>query len=402
MLRKVHRRPFTILTTEGYLTYKRYILRPVDEDSKRNLWERYRLKSVVPMDAYLGIDHIPFHVTCDMALRIVRCAITTDSYHTAERMMEEFLGIRISDDTIQRLVNFVGSLVWKRDQEMASKALTEYNAADIRASHVRGRIPNGSLTLYLQMDGAMFNTVGKGKEGSSWRENKLAVAFKSTDLIPCWTNNGELCYRIGKREYACSVDGIDDFRAQLVRLVMRNSIMEAHNVVIISDGAAWIRKTRELLFPFAIQILDLFHLKENVSKFAQHIFSNDKEKSVPWTKKVCLMLEDGKWRQVLEIDVICSYKEKETPPGIVNLYSYIWNNRDNIDYPTYKKRGYFVGSGAIESANKTVMQRRLKESGMRWRTDLARGVITLRCKLCSNLWDTEVVPWIKENYRKGR
>jgi hypothetical protein len=66
------------------------------------------------------------------------------------------------------------------------------------------------------------------------------------------------------------------------------------------------------------------------------------------------------------------------------------NNRSKVDYPEYKKSGFFVGSGAIESANKTILQRRLKQSGMRWSVKGAQFVLTLRAKFESALWEKDV------------
>ena len=84
------------------------------------------------------------------------------------------------------------------------------------------------------------------------------------------------------------------------------------------------------------------------------------------------------------------------------------DNRDAIEYPTYRRRGYFVGSSAIESANKTVIERRLKQAGMRLRADLAGRMLVLRCKLMSGLWDTDVaalargeVPQVRVRRRQG-
>ena len=59
---------------------------------------------------------------------------------------------------------------------------------------------------------------------------------------------------------------------------------------------------------------------------------------------------------------------------------------DKIKYPEYRAKGYFVGSGAIESANKVIVQRRLKQSGMRWSVSGAQAVLTLRAKVESRLW----------------
>jgi hypothetical protein len=75
----------------------------------------------------------------------------------------------------------------------------------------------------------------------------------------------------------------------------------------------------------------------------------------------------------------------------VNLYDYIENNIDNIDYAKYLKKGYFIGSGAVESGNKIVLQRRLKQAGMRWNAKTAQSLLTLISKEESGLWNLEVI-----------
>ena len=82
----------------------------------------------------------------------------------------------------------------------------------------------------------------------------------------------------------------------------------------------------------------------------------------------------------------------------MNIYKYVYNNREFINYPEYKSKGYFVGSGAIESGNKTVMQERLKLAGMKWKLDNAEALLALRAKLKGKLWDEMVVPLVKDNY----
>ena len=83
-------------------------------------------------------------------------------------------------------------------------------------------------------------------------------------------------------------------------------------------------------------------------------------------------------------------------PGQENLYTYISNNKDNIDYPAYREKGYFVGSGAIESGNKTVLQSRLKLPGMRWNVPTAQCMVSLKAKLESQRWEKDVIPLVME------
>ena len=136
----------------------------------------------------------------------------------------------------------------------------------------------------------------------------------------------------------------------------------------------------------------MFHLKENVYEFAKGIFNEDANKYVPWAEKICEKLENGEYEAVLK--ALEKYKDCKTKTGCVNLYTYISNNKENIDYPSYKEKGYFVGSGAIESGNKVVLQKRLKLPGMRWNVVTAQYVLSLRAKIESNKWESSVVPLI--------
>ena len=75
------------------------------------------------------------------------------------------------------------------------------------------------------------------------------------------------------------------------------------------------------------------------------------------------------------------------PPGVGNIYNYIVNNKERIKYKSYKEKGYYIGSGPIESGNKVVIQQRMKQSGMRWGVSGGQYISTLRAKYESNLWN---------------
>ena len=196
---------------------------------------------------------------------------------------------------------------------------------------------------------------------------------------------------------------MDVFREVMLALAINNGVQDASRVVILSDGAPWITNTWEKYFPFAIRILDLYHLKEKVGKFSFQIFKGKKHEGarLEWVRKTNKLLEDGKWSEVLNQNEVRAYKDKQvnSAAGEVNLYKYIDDNKEFIDYPSYKKEGLFVGSGAIDSGNKNVMQKRLKLSGMRWKIVRAQAIMALRCKLMSTgLWKQIVVPLLMENY----
>ena len=67
---------------------------------------------------------------------------------------------------------------------------------------------------------------------------------------------------------------------------------------------------------------------------------------------------------------------------------YFQKNRERMRYDEFRKRALFTGSGVVEAGCKTVMGRRLKQSGMRWTVRGANAIIALRCCQMNGLWET--------------
>ena len=373
----------TILTLNGRLTYARNILRPSNSKSAHKLLKIEGIKSVAPMDTLFKADKLPFKMTLATMLKAAYWAQNQCSYQNAEEIMNSINGIFINDDTIRSITNYVGEIVFREDCQKAEKAYELF---------LRGELPypqdkNG--TLYIETDGAAINTRYKDEAGSTWRENKLGVIF-SSDNIHSWIDkHNERQHRIQKREYVSYMGSCDEFKKHLLSCALKNGYGSYKKTVLISDGATWIRNLREEVFPDALQILDYYHLCENVHTFAKYLFNMDETKYNPWADDICKALKKSQFQQILK--ELLPYKNKKPGACPINLYGYIENNLSSIDYATYLKKGYFIGSGAVESGNKVILQRRLKQSGMRWNTKSAQSLLTLVSKEESGLWGLEVL-----------
>jgi hypothetical protein len=66
---------------------------------------------------------------------------------------------------------------------------------------------------------------------------------------------------------------------------------------------------------------------------------------------------------------------------------YFESNVDRMQYGTFRKAGYFIGSGVIEAGCKTVIGARCKQSGMFWSENGAENILALRCIEQSREWD---------------
>jgi len=149
----------------------------------------------------------------------------------------------------------------------------------------------------------------------------------------------------------------------------------------------------EELYYGSIYILDFYHLKEKVFDYSKELFHDD-DKAKIWSADISTKLRQSKYFEVLQI--LEPYKNLTLKN--INLYRYINNNINCIDYAKYESKGYFIGSGAIESSNKIVLQERLKRSGQRWNIPTAQNLVTLREKVESDLWDSDVSKLILSLY----
>jgi len=301
------------------------------------------------------------------------------SFSDASDMLKRAMKLGIDKETVRAVTEEIGCAVFEADTQKAEHLINNMHEIEMKDDSQK---KDG--VLYIMTDGAAVNTRVEDENGSTWRENKTAIAFTDKDMIKR-KDGGHI---IIKKEYAAFIGAAESFRGYVLNIAVNAGYGKIKDVVIIGDGAAWIRNMGNELFPDAVQILDLYHLKENIYTYAKHKFSQNEKEYVPWAEDFIDKIEKGKVTEALS-----SLPENEKlPAGVVNLRTYINNNIDKINYPAYKEKGYFVGSGSIESANKVVVQRRLKQAGMRWSVPGAQALLTLRAKVESKFWESEVKP----------
>jgi hypothetical protein len=81
------------------------------------------------------------------------------------------------------------------------------------------------------------------------------------------------------------------------------------------------------------------------------------------------------------------FKNQDARDKKAHVIRYFENNAYRMNYQAYEKKGYYIGSGAIESAHRTVIQKRLKLAGQRWSIEGAQQVLNLRVMRMSGKWN---------------
>lgn len=296
------------------------------------------------------------------------------SFCKAKEIIKRVYNIDISSNTILKVTEFIGKIVYDYNYNKALEIWNNRANIEMQSTSKKG-------TLYIQADGAAVNTRIEDENGSTWRENKLGIFFSESDMYKR-KNKSNI---INHKEYVAYIGSVDTFRILVFAKAVELEYWKYENIVFISDGATWLRNMITELFPEAVQILDKFHLIENIYDYAKNIFKDDMQKVEEFKDKIIGYCYSGEF-DLIEKELE-KYKNIQVPKTICNLPVYLENNRDKINYSKYEHSGWFVGSGAIESSNKTVVQLRLKQAGMRWSVDGANYMIALRCMVESNNLD---------------
>lgn len=341
--------------------------------------EKYNLnsKQIIPLDEYLKIDKLPYKITKEMMIEMSFWGQNQSSFNSAKELIEKYHNITTNSETVLEVTEYVGKLVFNEDNNQAQ---VNYNDIKKQTEDKKKTKKN----LYMQIDGAAINTRVEDENGSTWKENKLGIIFDDKDLY----RRKDCSNMIKQKEYVAYFGCVEEFKKHFLNCAIKHDYKSYENIIFISDGATWIRNMINELFPDAIQILDKYHLIENITNYAKIVFK-DNERKIKNFVDITMERIINKEFDLLYKE-LKKYKDIKIPTGVVNLVTYIKNNENKIDYNEYEKNGWFVGSGAIESSNKTIVQKRLKQAGMRWSVNGAQFLLTLRSKFESNLWISEV------------
>lgn len=164
----------------------------------------------------------------------------------------------------------------------------------------------------------------------------------------------------------------------------------AEQLVLLGDGAKWIWNRADELFTRlgiakerVLQIVDQFHVLQRLHEFAKSRGWSDSQK-MRWLTKQKRRLKRG-WVGRIVSDIRPHLTPAEESAGTEVAY---WTrNRDRLQYAAFRKLRVPIGSGAVESAVRRVINMRLKGPGIIWREDHAEGLIHLRAASKAGRWD---------------
>jgi len=319
-----------------------------------------------PADAALGLEggNTP-------ALARLVCLEGADeaSYQKAEDHLRETGGILMSSRQIQRLVQQVGAAAQKWQEREALKPLPDskpmpilYISADATGLPMRreelegrpGKQPDGSAKTRSAYLGCVFTQHKRDEKGHPVRD------YQSTT-------------------YVSSMGPLEDFGPTLRQEAIRRGLGEAKKTVLLIDGAAGLENMGHLNLRDAIQIVDFWHGADHAGQVVEALLGSKehpeyKARRRRWVRRLLGNGVENLLKEARQESV-----GKPQAPSVEDELGYFVHNVERMRYRTFRREGFFIGSGVIEAGCKTVISSRCKQSGMFWGEPGAENVLALRC-----------------------
>jgi len=294
-------------------------------------------------------------------------------------MFEELTLLSISDQSLDKAAQAYGAEVQLKEIESYEQSLNQEQML------VRERESVAPLRLYGSMDGGRVQTRGAQGEVQPWRELKVGAWFQAKGQSPS-KPDGKWSIRAQNISYYSDIASAEDFGKIMWATGVDHQADRAIELIFLGDGARWIWDLVALYYPEAIQIVDWFHACEYLSPVAKLVSRNSQEQR-QWLEKVKDDLWQGRLDAVIAAcqELVQANSDVEDDPA-QQAVRYYQNNRQRMDYPTYRANGYQIGSGTIESGVKQIATQRMKVSGARWNLQSARFVAKARAAYLSGQW----------------
>jgi hypothetical protein len=334
-----------------------------------------------PLDDELGL--LPGGLSPTVEAGLVRlCAWMP--FEQAAEYLAFFWGVQISKSTA------------RRHAERGGAAYVAVQAAELeRLERACPAPPPGPALQQVSADGAMVPLVG-----GRWAEVRtLAIGTLGVAAGP--EPAARDSPRVTEVSYFSRLADHAAFSRQAYVELYRRGTEQAGRVIGVMDGAEWEQKLLDRYRPDAVRVLDFPHALEHLATAAQATFGVGNAANA-WLAEQAHTFKHGLPSQVLAALRALPTAQAGDPAAACRArdetLGYLERRLDQIRYAEFLALGYPIGSGLVESANKLVVEARLKGSGMHWEDQNVNPMLALRNIACADRW-AEAWPLICQQLR---
>jgi hypothetical protein len=300
----------------------------------------------------------------------------------AQRLLPKAAGLRLAESTVERATEAAG--------DRLGQALAAGETFGVAADWDWPEDAQGRTVAYVSVDATGVPIQGpNGVEAEgrmAWVGKVFAPRPQAKDVKDVKDAEGNAVAAAGRpaaaghARYLAGLIGLDEIGPPLRRQAAQVGMDRAEQWVALSDCGSGVDDFLRVNFPRAVRIADFYHVAEHLSDLAKAWQAGDPDSSKELAQQWCQTLKHEGGRAALAVlEALDRGGRSESALEVYRqVTQYLGNHADRMDYPSYLTAGWQIGSGHIEAACKTVVNERLKRSGMRWGEDGADAVCHLR------------------------
>jgi Uncharacterised protein family (UPF0236) len=290
----------------------------------------------------------------------------------ASQMLERLLGVQVSAATVRRLTEQAGARYEAAQTEESQQGPGQDKAGTEASAPVDKLVVSG--------DGAFVPLVH-----GAWAEVKMLAIGEVKEASASAQKRGQQV-QVEQVSYFARLTTAQRFADLAQTEMCRRQVSSAKAIGAVSDGADWLQHFFDLHCPDAVRILDFPHAAQRLGSIATEAAQAGYPLPAEWVEKHRRQLKkEGPGPVLAELaDMPASVLAIEK---VQEHWGYLHKRVEMMQYPTYIAQGWPLGSGMVESANKLVMQARLKGSGMHWEAEHVNPMLALRTAVCNERWE---------------
>jgi hypothetical protein len=296
--------------------------------------------------------------------------------------LEELAGVVVQTKQVERVSAQLGVQV---------EAFCQREREAILSGKIAPLLPAVPI-LYIAMDGTGVPVVPRETEGrrgkdatgkARTREAKIGCVFTQTKQ----DDEGYPIRDEDSTTYVGAIETAEAFGLRIYAEAVRRGLRQAQKVVVLGDGGPWIWGIAAQHFPWATEVVDLYHAREHLANLGKVVYGPTSTEAKQWAAARSEQLDDGDVEAVITSMKRLRPRQDHVREEIRKAVDYFQTNKERMRYAKFRSEGLFVGSGVVEAGCKTVIGLRLKQSGMRWTVSHANAIIALRCCQLSGRWE---------------
>lgn len=297
----------------------------------------------------------------------------------AAALLQRLRGTSVSRPTAERVT------------EAAGAAYVAWQTAEVaRLEREAPAAPAGPAKLFMSVDGAQVPLVG-----GEWGEVKTLVLGV---VQPPQVVKGETVVRTAEHSYFSRMSDSEVFTRVALVETQRRGVETAGAVGFVTDGSEWLPKFADYHRHDAVRILDFPHAGEHLAAVGQAGLGEGSSAAQSWLEtQLHALKHQGPPTVLAEVQRLVATQPAES--AAAGHLAYLEKREAQMRYPEFLAAGWPIGDGAVESANKLVVEARLKGSGMHWTREHVDAMLALRNIVCNDRWD-EAWPQITTQLRQ--